>query len=111
MKISNDHLGSACTMIDTADLAHVRGGLTYPPGDGRVGRSSPISPETVGCAIGGAAGAQVAGPWGGAGGCIVGGAVANQVAAAIQRDNAGKKPEQRPYNPYAGGSGGVFGNL
>jgi hypothetical protein len=35
MKISNDHLGSACPLIDTADLAHVQGGAnTFPPGDG-----------------------------------------------------------------------------
>lgn len=35
-----------------------------------------VSPETVGCAVGGAMGSEL-GPWGAAVGCVVGGALAN----------------------------------
>jgi len=47
------------------------------------GDGGPVSPETVGCAIGGAAAAET-GPWGVAAGCIAGGALANGVADAVK---------------------------
>lgn len=83
--------------INTFELAQVTGGQNRADGPS-TGTGTIISPETVGCAVGGAALAP-AGPWASAAGCVAGGMVANGMADAVAKDRAGIKPNH-PYKPY-----------